>query len=177
MTTALLGVMAGLGLLAVQVSNARSYLSDAPETCINCHVMSSAYGTWAHGSHRRDATCNDCHVPHDNPIRMLVFKAMDGLRHAAVFTARAEPQALRANRAAVPVIQQNCVRCHETTVMNVSNPAMGDGAGTEVCWRCHRETPHGRTLSLSSTPHLRRPALPAVGVLPLEGLPAGAPTQ
>lgn len=85
----ILGVMVGIILLLFRASNAHSYLSDKPETCINCHVMFSEYASWSHSSHRERATCNDCHVPQDNFVRTYLFKAMDGLRHASVFTARA----------------------------------------------------------------------------------------
>ena len=62
---ALLGVTGGMGLFVFHISRAASYLSDAPETCMNCHVMTTQYVTWQHSSHAEVATCNDCHVPHD----------------------------------------------------------------------------------------------------------------
>ncbi len=64
----LLGAITGLGFYILRISNAASYLSDAPETCINCHVMNPQYATWNHSSHREVATCTDCHVPHNNVI-------------------------------------------------------------------------------------------------------------
>lgn len=57
------GIIAGLGLLTIYISNAFSYLSDKPKTCVNCHVMVPSYATWTHSSHREQAVCNDCHVP------------------------------------------------------------------------------------------------------------------
>ena len=47
----LLGIIAGLALHIFYVSNAVSYLSNDPETCINCHVMYPQYATWERGSH------------------------------------------------------------------------------------------------------------------------------
>jgi cytochrome c nitrite reductase small subunit len=35
----ILGIFFGLGIYITYISNAVSYLSDDPETCINCHVM------------------------------------------------------------------------------------------------------------------------------------------
>lgn len=84
----LLGTMAGLGCYLIYMSRVWSYLGDDPATCINCHVMDSYYATWLHSSHGRDATCNDCHVPHDNIFSKYYFKATDGLRHSYVFTMR-----------------------------------------------------------------------------------------
>ena len=84
------GVLVGLAIFTFQMSNAHSYLSDDPETCVNCHVMYPQYSTWFHSSHREVAHCNDCHVPHDNVFHKYYFKAQDGMRHATIFTLRNE---------------------------------------------------------------------------------------
>ncbi|HKL31122.1 MAG TPA: NapC/NirT family cytochrome c, partial [Tangfeifania sp.] len=88
------GVLAGAVVFTFYMSNAHSYLSDKPETCINCHIMAPQYATWNHSSHREWAHCNDCHVPHDNFLNHYYFKAKDGLRHSTVFTLRNEPQVI-----------------------------------------------------------------------------------
>jgi len=67
---ALVGVAVGVGLVVARLANATSYLSDSPETCMNCHVMTDAYASWQRGSHSRVAVCTDCHVPHDGEIRL-----------------------------------------------------------------------------------------------------------
>ena len=108
----LVGVIAGFGLYAFYVSKAYSYLSDKPETCINCHIMTPQYATWAHSSHHLGATCNDCHVPHNNVLNKYFFKAKDGVRHATLFTLRAEPQVIFIKQAGKDCVQSNCVRCH-----------------------------------------------------------------
>ena len=154
----LLGVFFGMGLLLAQVSRATSYLVDSPETCMNCHVMTDAYMSWKHSSHARHATCNDCHVPHTSKPREYAFKAQDGLRHAAVFTLRMEPQSLSLSHGAIPVVQENCVRCHEPRIAEISACRLvGDDFR---CWDCHREVPHGRQHSLSISPETFRPDLP-----------------
>ncbi len=89
------GLIVGLGAYTVYMSRAHSYLSDDPKACINCHIMTPYYQTWNHSSHAQWSTCNDCHVPQDNVISKYAFKAKDGLYHAAVFTVRKEPQAIR----------------------------------------------------------------------------------
>ena len=162
----LLGVMVGIVLLLFKASNAHSYLSDKPETCINCHVMYSQYASWNHSSHREVATCNDCHVPQDNVFRTYFFKASDGLRHATIFTARAEPQVIKIKQAGIGVVQENCIRCHFDLISMVSviqvtgkNHETGQGAR---CWDCHRETPHGTVNSLASFPHSLVPQLNSV---------------
>lgn len=162
----MLGVMTGIVLLLVRASNAHSYLSDDPKTCINCHVMNSQYASWNHSSHREVATCNDCHVPQDNVFRKYFFKAKDGMRHATIFTARAEPQVIRIKQAGINVVQENCIRCHQhlvnmVSVVEVTGENHITGAGAR-CWDCHRETPHGTVRSLASFPHSLVPQLNSV---------------
>jgi cytochrome c nitrite reductase small subunit len=129
-------------------------------------VMVPWYASWRHSSHARVATCNDCHVPAGLPIRALAFKARDGLRHSAWFTLRLEPEVLRLSGPAVPVVAENCRRCHLERMLEVAARRPGQAAGwrERPCWDCHRETPHGRVLSLSSAPRARRPPLPAAGL-------------
>jgi len=162
----LLGVIVGVGMVIVHSSRAHSYLSNEPETCINCHVMFPSYATWSRSSHREVATCTDCHVPHDNIMRTYFFKAKDGFRHAAVFTARSEPQVIQIKRAGVGVVQENCIRCHNdmvsmTRIVEVTGPSHLD-TGERSCWDCHRDVPHGTVRSLSSAPHALVPRLPSV---------------
>lgn len=158
----LLGMFFGLAIYSFKVSNAVSYLSDDPETCINCHVMTPQYATWNHSSHREVATCNDCHVPHNNALNKYFFKAKDGLRHATIFTLRAEPQVIKIKEEGIGVVQNNCIRCHSHVNKNVSTTVSlemtkhGEG---KLCWECHREVPHGRVNSLSSVPGARVPKL------------------
>jgi cytochrome c nitrite reductase small subunit len=154
-----LGVTAGMGLFVFHVSRAASYLSDRPETCMNCHVMTTQYVTWQHSSHARVATCNDCHVPHTSLPAQYGFKAKDGLWHATVFTMRWEPQTIRLSRSAVPVVEENCRRCHAQTIAEVAVAA--HQKGDLRCWDCHREVPHGSVRSLSATPGVFQPQLPS----------------
>jgi cytochrome c nitrite reductase small subunit len=51
-------------------------------------------------------------VPQDNIFRQYYVKATDGLWHATVFTARAEPQVIRMRERGIGVVQENCIRCH-----------------------------------------------------------------
>jgi cytochrome c nitrite reductase small subunit len=162
----LLGIFVGIGCLAFYISNAPSYLSDKPETCMNCHVMAPQFATWQRSSHARVTVCNDCHVPHDNFLRKYLFKAQDGLRHSSMFTFRMEPQVIQIKEAGIKVVQENCIRCHSSLVDNVSaHHVTGDnykGGAGRLCWQCHRETPHGRVSSLASTPYARIPRLSSV---------------
>lgn len=155
------GALVGLGLATTHISRATSYLGDDPETCVNCHVMQTAYATWQRSSHAGVATCNDCHVPHDTLLHKYTFKARDGLRHSAMFTLRLEPQVIHASEAAIPVIESNCRRCHQEVVhaVSIASPAPADD--NRRCWDCHREVPHGTTRSLSATPRVMSVQLPS----------------
>lgn len=151
----LLGSMTGMISYIFYVSKAWSYLSDDPATCVNCHIMRPEYMTWTHSSHRQHASCNDCHVPHDNFFRKYYFKGKDGMRHATLFTLNTYPQTITMHAPGRRVVQENCIRCHgNLTAMvkaNVSYDETMDGNG-KLCWDCHREVPHGRVKSLSATP-------------------------
>lgn len=161
------GVLTGLIFLVFYVGNATSYLSDKPETCVNCHVMFPQYSSWQHSSHARVATCNDCHVPHNNVISKYMFKASDGLRHSAMFTLRLEPQVIHIKDAGREVVEENCERCHEHLLGYYHSIGSGreneDNEEEEVmCWSCHKEVPHGKVSSLSSFPNARVPKLSPV---------------
>ncbi len=153
----LAGIFFGLAAYAFYISKAPSYLSDNPETCINCHVMNPQFNDWAHSSHREVATCNDCHVPHENVFSKYAFKMQDGLRHATIFTLRTEPQSIYIREAGEKAVQSNCIRCHERTTgmqfLGSVLPGYTNHLQERHCLDCHRETPHSRVNSLSSTPN------------------------
>jgi cytochrome c nitrite reductase small subunit len=156
-----LGVLVGVSATAFHLSNASSYLSDDPRTCINCHLMTPHYATWQYSSHGRSVTCGDCHVPHDNIFNKYLFKAKDGMRHSYVFTFRTEPDIIQIKPAGISVVQDNCIRCHEkhlgeTTLSDNSGKAFSHGEG-RLCWDCHRNVPHGIGNSQASTPYAQVP--------------------
>lgn len=155
------GIIFGLSFYTIYVSRAHSYLSDSPETCVNCHIMAPQFATWNHSSHREWTNCNDCHVPHDNVFNKYYFKAKDGMRHATMFTLRAEPQVIFIKEEGKKVVQQNCIRCHTDLLtdskVNRINQDFHSERSERTCWECHRETPHGRVNSLSSVPNARVP--------------------
>lgn len=159
--TILVAAIFGLGVYLAKLSNAISYLSDDPQACVNCHIMTPQYITWTHSSHREVAHCNDCHVPHDNVASKYFFKAKDGLYHASVFTLRAEPQVIRALEPSIKVIQSNCIRCHETQVTDAklagSVKQHFEHRTDRICWECHKEVPHGKVRSLAAVGHQIEP--------------------
>ncbi len=128
---------------------------------MNCHIMGPQYATWQRGSHREWATCVDCHVPHANKLHGLYFKAMDGMRHAAIFTVRGEEQAIIMKPAGVSAVQENCKRCHAPSFMRVreteENLFSAHPDHGRLCWDCHRLTAHGDVRGLASAPFARVP--------------------
>ncbi|MBR6997659.1 MAG: cytochrome c nitrite reductase small subunit [Prevotella sp.] len=166
----LAGVVCGLVGLFMYLLRAHTYfIGDNPSACVNCHIMTPYYATWSHSSHGRDATCNDCHVPHQNLAVYYGFKAMDGLKHTAYFLAHAERQAPKAEDLTGQVVMDNCIRCHtqlyqEFVTTGRKGYMQQQREGGKVCWDCHRNVPHGGMNSLMSTPN-------AEGVTPLPPSP------
>jgi cytochrome c nitrite reductase small subunit len=160
-----LAIFFGFSAYVIYISKFTSYLGESSETCVNCHIMTPQYDTWRHSSHHLYASCNDCHVPHNNIINKYYFKAKDGMRHAAIFTLRGESQVIQIKEASKEVVQENCERCHQHLLNKDKIAAITGSQFTEEqeeekhCWDCHREVPHGRVNSLSSTPNARVPLL------------------
>ena len=71
-----------------------------------------------------------------------------------------EKQVIQAIPESREVIQQNCIRCHSRVVAEVGMDGHGDSE--RACIDCHREVPHGRIHSLSSTPNAAVPPLSPV---------------
>lgn len=149
-----IAVVIGMGLFMAKESRITSYLSDDPQACVNCHVMTSVYNSWMHSSHREWANCNDCHVPHDNVFNKYYFKAKDGLYHASVFTARAEPDVIEMKEASQEVVQNNCIRCHVQQVTQAKYDGWLEGHNENrtgrQCWSCHKMIPHGKVHGLNT---------------------------
>ncbi len=158
-----IGFLVGLGIYIIKISNAPSYFSDSPTSCINCHVMQPQYASWFHSSHRERATCVDCHVPQDNVFNKYLFKGKDGVFHASIFTLRLEPQVITIREEGKRVVQENCKRCHtyvneQVGTLQIDGKNHVNGKG-KLCFDCHREVPHGRVSSLSASPNNLVPKL------------------
>lgn len=153
------GIIVGLGGLFMYLLRMHTYIvGDDPAACVNCHIMTPYYATWSHSSHGRDATCNDCHVPHTSIVAKYLFKGMDGMKHVGYFVTRSEHQAIMAEEASSEVIMDNCIRCHteintefvNTGKIDYMQAKRGEGL---ACWDCHSQVPHGGMNTLSSTPN------------------------
>lgn len=152
-----LGIITGLIILFMYLLRAQTYLANDPSACMNCHVMAPYYATWLHSSHGRDATCNDCHVPHQNFVKYWMFKGTDGMHHVYKLVTRQERNAIIASDGTREVIMGNCVRCHKQLTQEFVKDGRSDYMMTKIgegkaCWDCHRMVPHTQSRSLSATP-------------------------
>ncbi len=139
----LLGVTGGMALFVFHISRATSYLSDSPETCMNCHVMTTQYVTWQHSSHARVATCWTCKSP-DVP------RLMASLGPAKFYAGKFDDFRKEITH---PI---GCLDCHEPNTMKlrITRPALREAFArqgkdidrvshqemrTLVCAQCHVE--------------------------------------
>lgn len=130
--------------VAISVSPLPSFGSSKPSdksnksgNCIGCHVMEAAYEAWMHsGAHRRKA-CVDCHLPNENTFVHYLWKSIDGLKDVIIFHSGHVPEQIRISSHGREVLQNNCIRCHETTVMLIDTE--------RKCWDCHKRISHIHT--------------------------------
>jgi len=140
--TSLLAILAVLGV-GLYVTDFTAYLGNNPTTCNNCHVMDAVYEGWYHGGHKSWTTCNDCHTPHALIPKYLV-KAQSGYHHVTAFLFGDIPAAIRAKESSRKVVQENCIRCHQSTVADILDSSMyRDGEAERYCFECHRSVAHG----------------------------------
>lgn len=138
----LLGVLAVFAIIAAALFLAVGppkllAKSDQPDFCRQCHVMESNYEAWVHtGAHRR-SKCVDCHLPNNNTGLHYVWKSIDGLKDVLFFYSGKVPERITLSSHGGTVLQANCVRCHETTVMMTDTD--------RKCWGCHRRVSHQRS--------------------------------
>ena len=105
--------------------------------CISCHVMEAEYEAWMHaGAHRRK-NCVDCHLPNENKFVHYLWKSIDGLKDLIVFHSGQVPEQIKISSHGREVLQNNCIRCHETTVMVIDTDRQ--------CWNCHKRISHIHT--------------------------------
>ncbi len=140
---ALIGAAAGIASFTFDYAQGLSYLSDDPKACINCHVMQQQYDGWMHGSHHANATCNDCHVPHDSLISKYYVKTEHGYRHSKGFTLNDFHEPIRITPASLEVVQGNCVRCHHDMVGGIGAAHVPSGQAESGCVHCHAGVGHG----------------------------------
>jgi cytochrome c nitrite reductase small subunit len=111
--------------------------SETPDFCASCHVMEAEYEAWSHaGAHRRQK-CVDCHLPNHNTAMHYLWKSIDGMKDTLAFYSGRVPERIEISDHGQQVVQANCIRCHEITVIHISQE--------RLCWQCHRRIAHQGT--------------------------------
>lgn len=136
---ACLGMLAGVGTFTFGYGKGASYLSNNPQTCVNCHVMQDHLDSWQHSSHHHVAVCNDCHLPHD-PIGKWITKADNGFFHSLAFTLGDFKNPIQIKARNKRVTQTTCVSCHKDFV-HWMLPATSE-QDMQSCVHCHAEVGH-----------------------------------
>jgi cytochrome c nitrite reductase small subunit len=127
----LLLAVAGLVSLPVIVK-----ATSSPEFCNSCHVMNSQYEHWRLTGLHRSIKCVDCHLPNNNIVNHLVWKAIDGTKDVVLFyTGLFDPSNIEARPHTIRTVQKNCNRCHADMVSLMNNE-------NRNCWSCHRRSNH-----------------------------------
>lgn len=135
----MLGMLAGVGTFTFGYGKGASYLSNNPQTCVNCHVMQDHMDSWQQSSHHHVAVCNDCHLPHD-AIGKWVTKADNGVFHSLVFTMGGYDDPIQIKPRNRRVTQSTCVDCHKDFVHNLL--PVSNGADMQNCVHCHADVGH-----------------------------------
>jgi len=140
------GVLGGTGAFTFQYAEGFSYFSTDPSACVNCHIMRPQYDAWQRSSHREQAVCIDCHLPHDT-IPKYLAKAENGYRHAKEFTAGTFAEPIFVQERGSEILQANCERCHADLIAEMGG-AHATGDESFRCVRCHAGVGHGEAARL-----------------------------
>ena len=135
----ILGAVFGLAAFLPIVTEAHTYLSEQPETCINCHIMRPFYISQQRSSHRT-VSCPECHIPHENMAKYFANKSRDGMWDAYVYTTFQDEYAIKLHESSKKTIRDNCLRCHERVMSEISLFDKSE----RFCGECHREVVHSK---------------------------------
>lgn len=142
----LAGVAAGVGGYTFRYARGLSYLSTDPAACVNCHIMQPQFDAWSRSSHHTAAVCVDCHLPHAF-VAKYVVKLENGWRHGKLFTTQQFKEPIRVQAHGLAVLQDNCVRCHETLQHELA-PGYAGTPRDVPCVHCHFDVGHGERTGL-----------------------------
>jgi cytochrome c nitrite reductase small subunit len=108
---AAIGLVIGIGSYTFLYAKGRSYLSDNPTACANCHIMREHYDGWIKSSHRAVAVCNDWHTP-AGLVAKYTTKAANGFWHWFAFTTGRFSEPLHIKPHHRDIGEQACRTCH-----------------------------------------------------------------
>ena len=142
---ALLALFSGLvlcmGSFTFLYGEGYSYALKDPKACMNCHVMNHQYESWLHSGHHHVATCNDCHLA-TGMFSKWISKARNGWNHSLAFTLDNYEKPIKIKPFNLEILQDNCVRCHQTLVTDAILIPSGGSNQAQSCIHCHRGIGH-----------------------------------
>lgn len=132
-----IGLFTGIVISALTVKTLA--YTDSPDFCSSCHIMDDAYHSMMTSTHA-ELTCAECHLPSDGVAKKLAFKAKSGMSHLYYNTMGTSkiPELLTATDKSVDVINDNCISCHKSTLVNIEHDVK------DTCDGCHMTVPHGK---------------------------------
>jgi len=131
-----------IGVAVCGIGSAAMAFSGSPAFCGSCHAMKSEAATFAMSSHR-ELECTDCHLPHDNAVHYMFEKGRTGMIDTYHEVLRDYPANIKISADGRQTVNDNCLRCHQTTMgevhadVGVSMDTGGD------CLKCHSSIAHG----------------------------------
>lgn len=129
-------VLVVAAVLAMAAGAGYAY-SDSPQFCGSfCHSMASSHETWLASNHKQ-FKCTECHLPQDNLVAKMIAKGQTGMSDTYHEVVRDYPENIRITEKGKAIVQDNCLRCHKSTV---ENTFMANGQ--DDCTRCHRGLVH-----------------------------------
>ncbi len=140
----LVGILFGIAIFTFGYAGGWAYFGSDPATCNQCHAMNEQYNSWAKGSHKAVAGCNDCHAPHDNLVHKYLNKADNGFWHALKFTTGAYPENIRIREVNREITRESCLHCHGNLVKDIEEPRMTTHNNQIDCLQCHADVGHMR---------------------------------
>ena len=133
-----LGLLIGIGGYTFIYARGAAYLTNDPQACANCHVMTDQYAGWVKSSHRTVAVCNDCHTP-PGLVAKYATKALNGWNHSFAFTTGRYPDEIFITARNRDITERACRKCHEAIVEAIEDPQHGRETS---CLRCHPSVGH-----------------------------------
>jgi cytochrome c nitrite reductase small subunit len=137
----LVGLAAGTGIYTFVYAKGASYLTNDPDACANCHVMSAQFSAWMKGPHHTAAVCNDCHTPH-TLVGKYYVKARNGFWHSFYFTTGGFPEPISITAMNRGVTERACLKCHRDMVHAIVAGGTGDDDDRLSCIHCHASVGH-----------------------------------
>jgi cytochrome c nitrite reductase small subunit len=134
-----IGLVMGIGGYTFIYARGKSYLTDDPAACANCHIMRAQYDGWSKSSHRAVAVCNDCHTP-TGLVAKYATKAANGFWHSFAFTTGRFAEPLQITPHNLAISEQACRTCHQRIIAAIAGPP--GGAAPLLCTPCHSRVGH-----------------------------------